>query len=198
MLISSSVGNKYNFDINTNTIDLGVAYDYNSIMHYPDWAFSTNGKPTIEAVGKTGGAEIGQRDGMTAGDIEQINKYYKCEQDSKSGKGGSFTKILKRDTKPDKKPKDKKGGKCEAQFESEQKNKERKMAWKESLMRQQEENMKKMEEEEKLANMLKRRKKHWWEMKNWHLQDKGRLQNAKCSYLSFCLYYIQCMHNISK
>ena len=171
-------------------------------MHYPDWAFSTNGKPTIEAVGSAIGAEIGQRDGMTAGDIKQVNKFYECAKSSGSGSGNSITQILKRgiggnkggqggnETKEDtgsnggaanngdagnnegagnnggngnqgeKKPLDKKGGKCEAQFNEEQKNKAKKMARKEELMRQQHENMKRRAEEEKLAGMLKRKKKH--------------------------------------
>ena len=184
--VASFVEQKSNFDIIPDTISLGVAYDYNSIMHYPDWAFSINGKPTIEAVANAVGAEIGQRDGMTAGDIEQINKYYECEKESNSGKGGSFTKILKREMNTAKKPKDKKGGKCEAQFDTEQKNKERKMAWKESLMKQQEENVKKMAEEEKLAGMLKKRKKHWWEMKIALIIWKKELEM-----LSFHQYKIQ-------
>ena len=81
-------GNKYNFDKLQESINF-VPYDYNSIMHYPDWAFSKNGKPTIEAVGGKKGAEIGQRDGMTAGDIEQVNKYYECDKGSGSGSGSS-------------------------------------------------------------------------------------------------------------
>jgi len=208
--------NKYNFDKITNTINLGVGYDYNSIMHYPDWAFSNNGKPTIEAVGNAIGAEIGQRDGMTAGDIEQVNKFYECEKMSGSDNGGSFTQILKRGmadsnsgkgsgssngtsedsgsngnsgsnggnevngengasgnngTNEDngnggdkgkeggKKPADKKGGKCENQYNTEQKNKARKMARKEELMRKQHENIKRIQEEERVAGMLKKRSK---------------------------------------
>ena len=237
---------RHNFDKITNSINLGVGYDYNSIMHYPDWAFSTNGKPTIEAVGNAIGAEIGQRDGMTAGDIEQVNKFYECDKSSgsSSGFGGQFTQILKRGMSDkgdgkrsngtrgsngsndsngtsgsngsssnkgskeseedkqnnednenngdngnnqnsesngnngsngnsegngssensgnggEKKPQDKKGGKCEAQFNKEQANKARKMARKEELMRQQYENIKRREEEERLSAMLKRRRKH--------------------------------------
>ena len=216
LLILSIAENKYNFDKITNTINLGVGYDYNSIMHYPDWAFSNNGKPTIEAVGNSIGAEIGQRDGMTAGDIEQVNKFYECEKMSGSGNGGSFTQILKRGmadsnsgkgsgssngtsedsgsngnsgsnggnevngengasgnngTNEDngnggdkgkeggKKPADKKGGKCENQYNTEQKNKARKMARKEELMRKQHENIKRIQEEERVAGMLKKRSK---------------------------------------
>ena len=151
-----------NFKKIKNSINLGVGYDYNSIMHYPDWAFSNNKKPTIEAIGDAIGAEIGQRDGMTAGDIEQVKKYYECDKASGSGKEATFTQILRREFKNEtqgKKPDDKKGGKCEMQFKDEEKNKERKRARKEMLMRMQEENMKKLKEEEdkKYLKMLKKR-----------------------------------------
>lgn len=52
--------------------DLG-AYDYGSIMHYPATAFSVNGEPTIRA---KGGAPIGQRNGLSAGDIGAIRMMY--------------------------------------------------------------------------------------------------------------------------
>jgi hypothetical protein len=52
--------------------DLGE-YDYNSIMHYPRWAFSRNGQDTI--VPKNG-AEIGQREGLSEGDIAAVEAMY--------------------------------------------------------------------------------------------------------------------------
>jgi hypothetical protein len=63
----------YNFDIQTeNGVDLGD-YDYSSIMHYPRWAFSKNGKDTIVPHGDY---EIGQRDGLSAGDINGVLEMY--------------------------------------------------------------------------------------------------------------------------
>lgn len=53
-------------------VDVG-AYDYNSIMHYPRWAFSKNGKDTI--VPKTE-VEIGQRTTLSDGDIAAIQTLY--------------------------------------------------------------------------------------------------------------------------
>lgn len=54
--------------------DVG-SYDYESIMHYSATAFSKNGKPTIEPL-KPGGEKIGQRDGLSAGDIAGVRAMY--------------------------------------------------------------------------------------------------------------------------
>jgi astacin len=50
------------------------AYDYNSIMHYGAYAFSVNGLPTIETIPP--GIPIGQRSGLSAGDIDGVKKLY--------------------------------------------------------------------------------------------------------------------------
>lgn len=52
--------------------DLGN-YDYDSIMHYPAKAFSLNGEPTIKALS---GAPIGQRNGLSKGDIAAVKMMY--------------------------------------------------------------------------------------------------------------------------
>lgn len=51
-----------------------TAYDYGSIMHYGAYAYSANGLPTI--VTKPAGISIGQRDGLSAGDIAGIKVQY--------------------------------------------------------------------------------------------------------------------------
>jgi len=51
-------------------------YDYGSIMHYPEFAFSKNGEPTI--VPKNG-ESIGQRVGLSPGDIAAIQSAYAGE-----------------------------------------------------------------------------------------------------------------------
>lgn len=51
-------------------------YDLGSIMHYPLMAFSIDGRPTIELVNDYDGV-VGQRDGLSAGDIATIKKLYK-------------------------------------------------------------------------------------------------------------------------
>lgn len=71
----------YNFDKQTeNGADLG-SYDYNSIMHYPRWAFSKNGEDTIVPHGDY---EIGQRDNLSEGDINGVLEMYELDADSHS------------------------------------------------------------------------------------------------------------------
>jgi hypothetical protein len=50
------------------------SYDYDSIMHYGFYDFSSNGKQTITP--KDPDAYIGQRDALSAGDIAAINNLY--------------------------------------------------------------------------------------------------------------------------
>jgi hypothetical protein len=52
--------------------DLGE-YDFGSIMHYPENAFSVNGLPTIRV---KGGQSIGQRKGLSNGDIAAVRMLY--------------------------------------------------------------------------------------------------------------------------
>jgi len=69
-----SPGKEYNFgksDGNT----FNVPYDYTSIMHYGDKAFSKNGQKTIAA---HNGAQIGSRGVMTSHDINKLKKMYNC------------------------------------------------------------------------------------------------------------------------
>jgi hypothetical protein len=66
----------HNFD---KHVDDGVAfgdYDYGSIMHYHAKAFSINGQPTIVP---KGGAQIGQRNALSPGDIAVVKAAYKRE-----------------------------------------------------------------------------------------------------------------------
>jgi astacin len=48
-------------------------YDFGSIMHYPATAFSKNGEPTIVT---KNGQSIGQRNGLSAGDVAAIRSIY--------------------------------------------------------------------------------------------------------------------------
>lgn len=69
------MGSEHNFNQEIyQGVDLGV-YDYNSIMHYHAYAFAKDtSKPTI--VPKDPNAVIGQRNGLSALDIEAINMLY--------------------------------------------------------------------------------------------------------------------------
>jgi hypothetical protein len=64
-------GMEHNFNQHITDGDDVGAYDYGSIMHYPRNAFSVDGSDTITPV--TAGVTIGQRDGLSAGDVAAAN-----------------------------------------------------------------------------------------------------------------------------
>lgn len=64
-------GFEHNFNQHITDGDDVGAYDYGSIMHYPRTAFSRNGQDTITPT--QAGAQIGQRNGLSAGDIAAAN-----------------------------------------------------------------------------------------------------------------------------
>uniref|UniRef100_A0AAV2M6M4 Metalloendopeptidase n=1 Tax=Knipowitschia caucasica TaxID=637954 RepID=A0AAV2M6M4_KNICA len=68
-------GFEHNF-FKFDTENLGVDYDYYSLMHYGLKDFSSNGQNTITPVVKS--ASPGQRFGMTDSDLLKINKLYGC------------------------------------------------------------------------------------------------------------------------
>jgi len=65
---------KYDF---YDVTDLNVPYNFASIMHYRNTAFSKNGEPTLRSI-RFPGLKFGQRKMFSAGDISQINKLYPC------------------------------------------------------------------------------------------------------------------------
>ncbi|MDX1980005.1 MAG: M12 family metallopeptidase [Bryobacteraceae bacterium] len=74
----------YNFNLVPGAA-LPTSYDHGSIMHYGAYAFSSNGLPTIETV--PAGIPIGQRSGLSAGDIAGVKAMYPAS--SSSGVGGA-------------------------------------------------------------------------------------------------------------
>ncbi|XP_071974792.1 low choriolytic enzyme-like [Engystomops pustulosus] len=61
-----------------STQNLGVPYDYLSVLHYGKFAFANNaGKPTLEPTGNPH-TMIGQRVGLSSLDVAKINKLYEC------------------------------------------------------------------------------------------------------------------------
>lgn len=63
----------HNFQTVPGSVDY-YDYDYGSVMHYPEWAFSKNGQDTI--VPLQSGVTIGQRDGLSWTDRQTIAKLY--------------------------------------------------------------------------------------------------------------------------
>ena len=74
------LGNQDNFKkYERGQIDtLNKPYDYGSIMHYGLYAYSKNGKKTIEPIKDPGFVHIGQRNGLSSGDVDKINTLYGC------------------------------------------------------------------------------------------------------------------------
>jgi hypothetical protein len=66
-------GKAHNFNQHISDGDDIGAYDYGSVMHYGSHAFSENGEPTIVT---PDGQAIGQRDGLSAGDVSAVNHMY--------------------------------------------------------------------------------------------------------------------------
>ncbi|XP_040266965.1 embryonic protein UVS.2-like [Bufo bufo] len=61
-----------------NTNNLGLEYDYKSVMHYDSFAFSnTSGQPTIVTI-PVPNIPIGQIDGLSVLDVSKINRLYQC------------------------------------------------------------------------------------------------------------------------
>lgn len=54
-------------------------YDYDSIMHYSDTAFSSNGNVTIITKDASKQKTIGRKKGFSPNDIKKINKLYGCK-----------------------------------------------------------------------------------------------------------------------
>ncbi|CAL4065511.1 unnamed protein product [Meganyctiphanes norvegica] len=71
---------EYNFEKKTRSVtkDLGLSYDFESVMHYSQYAFAINPQiPTIYP--KQNGQKIlGQRKGFSALDVKGLNLLYEC------------------------------------------------------------------------------------------------------------------------
>ncbi|XP_065087659.1 zinc metalloproteinase nas-4-like [Ochlerotatus camptorhynchus] len=72
-------GHGHNFEKYNSTFVTGfnVQYDYGSVLHYSDTAFSVNGNRTI--VPKDANVTIGQRVRMSDGDVTKLKRMYSCE-----------------------------------------------------------------------------------------------------------------------
>jgi hypothetical protein len=81
-------GREHNFNQHITDGDDIDAYDFRSIMHYGRTAFSRNGQATIVPLG---GQEIGQRTGLSAGDIAAVRTLYPSLEPSRTWRGTQLT-----------------------------------------------------------------------------------------------------------
>lgn len=65
--------NQINFEKQTSDNSLGIEYDYGSVMHYGEYAFSNNTKKTIISP-----QPIGQRNGLSNPDALLLKYLYRC------------------------------------------------------------------------------------------------------------------------
>ncbi|KAG7513543.1 meprin A subunit beta-like [Solea senegalensis] len=77
-------GKEHNFKIRDDTVssDLGVPYDYDSLMHYSKTSFSIGSEPTIVPKIPQFTNVIGQRMGFSASDLTKLNRLYNCTESS--------------------------------------------------------------------------------------------------------------------
>ena len=61
-----------------DTDKLGHPYDIDSVMHYPPYAFSKNGRKTIEHIGYPKRTDFGYAQQLSKIDVAQLLKYYTC------------------------------------------------------------------------------------------------------------------------
>ena len=77
-----------NFEIDyTNYVDLDTPYDFESIMHYDEFAFTINGQRTLKAKGNF---KILPGEVLSDIDVEEIRKLYDCKSETfENGEGES-------------------------------------------------------------------------------------------------------------
>jgi hypothetical protein len=75
-------GKSFNFGkYSSNMIDsLNTSYDYYSLMHYSQYAFTANGQPTIQAIDSSLNIVLGEQEYLSATDIKQIKSLYNCNE----------------------------------------------------------------------------------------------------------------------
>lgn len=84
-------GMEYNFDkLPANRADAFGAYDFNSLMHYDAYAFSSNRQPTMVPISSSVALNsFGRATNLSTGDIAAINHYYPGSSSSSSSSASS-------------------------------------------------------------------------------------------------------------
>lgn len=74
------------FEIRTRgeATTLGQPYDFQSIMHYSNKEFSSNGGDTIQAIADPS-MQLGNLNSLSAVDVLQINLLYRCPEALRQG-----------------------------------------------------------------------------------------------------------------
>ncbi|XP_071528550.1 uncharacterized protein [Panulirus ornatus] len=76
-LVSSAKPNFRKLHNRFASTTLGLPYDYGSVTHFPTHAF-TNGKGPHASLTRPYVGTLGQREGLSSGDIASINRLYEC------------------------------------------------------------------------------------------------------------------------
>merc|ERR1712010_254267 len=73
-------GDQHNFvkKSESEVSEFGLPYDFESVMHYSDTAYSKNGKRTIETIDPSKQDIIGKATGVSEGDILLVKRMYGC------------------------------------------------------------------------------------------------------------------------
>ncbi|XP_028405518.1 zinc metalloproteinase nas-1-like [Dendronephthya gigantea] len=84
----------FNSYSNEDVDTLSEPYDFNSILHYDNKAFSKNGQDTIQAL-KDPARRFGHAKHLSNGDIRSIRKLYKCERRNAKSNGADQDHVCK-------------------------------------------------------------------------------------------------------
>ena len=73
------LGMEHNFEkyAHRDIDNLNIQYDYKSLMHYGNYAFSKNGLKTLRALADPS-IKFGQRDRFSSLDVQELNALYDC------------------------------------------------------------------------------------------------------------------------
>ena len=74
-----NLGTESNFEVVSTAFATtqAIAYDFGSLMHYDAYAFTRNGRPTIEPLDSSVSLQsLGQREVLSDGDLHHVSTLY--------------------------------------------------------------------------------------------------------------------------